>query len=265
MRPLKFLLLAVPLVACSGTGEGGAAPAPGIEAHVFTDPEVTRIHGRMIRAMAPDNGWERSRYIAFDWLVARDTGPLRRAHRWDRYTGEYRLESPVEGGTQVALFNVHSPTDGRVWIDGEELQGEARDAALRGALGAHVNDSYWLLMPYKWSDPGVNARYVGEETDADGRSWEVVELTFDGVGLTPQNKYRAFVNPDTGLMERWYHYRDAADPDPSTITGWAEWRQVGPLLLSPERPTPEGPSRIRFENLQVETQVPAGVFDSPPG
>ena len=70
-----------------------------------------------------------------------------------------------------------------------------------------------------------------------GRWWN---STFDGVGLTPQNKYRGFVNPETGLMEQWYHYRSAEDSVPSTVTGWTEWRQVGPIMLSPLRPNSRG-------------------------
>jgi len=264
MRPFVLVLSASLLAACSGSESApSSAPDPGIAGHVFDDPEVTRIHTRMIGTAAPDNGWERARYIRFDWIVNRDDGPVRRAHAWDRYTGEYRFEAEVEGGTRVALFNVNAPTEGRAWQDGTPLEGEALTDALRSANGAYINDSYWLLMPYKWSDEGVNAEFIGAETDGAGRAWEVVELTFDGVGLTPQNKYRGFVNPQTGLMEQWYHYRDAADSLPSTVTGWTEWRQVGPIMLSPMRPTPEGTVRIRFENLEVSPEVPAGAFAPP--
>jgi len=267
MRTVVLLLLASSLAACTApqSAEEAAAPAatPGIADHVFADSEVTRIHSRMIGTAAPDNGWEQARYIQFDWIVAREEGPVRRSHRWDRYTGEYRFEAEVEGGRRVVLFNVNNPTEGQAWQDGQPLEGEALTDALRSANSAYINDSYWLLMPYKWSDPGVNASFVGEETDDQGRAWEVVELTFDGVGLTPQNKYRGFVNPETGLMEQWYHYRSAEDSVPSTVTGWTEWRQVGPIMLSPLRPTPEGNIRIRFENLEVSTEVPEGAFAPP--
>lgn len=266
MRPVVLLVLASALAACTAPESAELAESPaaqGIADHVFSDPEVTRIHSRMIGTAAPDNGWEQARYIQFDWIVAREEGPVRRSHRWDRYTGEYRFEAEVDGGRRVALFNVNDPTQGQAWQDGRPLEGEALTDALRSANSAYINDSYWLLMPYKWSDPGVNAAFIGEETDDQGRTWEVVELTFDGVGLTPQNKYRAFVNPETGLMEQWYHYRDAADSVPSTVTGWTEWRQVGPIMLSPMRPTPEGNVRIRFENLEVSSEVPEGAFAPP--
>ena len=110
--------------------------------------------------------------------------------------------------------------------------------------------------------PGVfSARYAGEETDDDGRRWEVVELTFEGgTGLTPQNMYRAFVNPETGRMERW-HFLSNPDANPSP-SEWTDWRRVGPIELSENRRS-GGEIRIFYPHLRVETEVPAGVFDPP--
>jgi hypothetical protein len=109
---------------------------------------------------------------------------------------------------------------GSAWVKSAPVGGDELKELLEEAYVLWTKDTYWLLMPYKWSYEGVNAEFIGAETYGAGREWEVVELTFDGVGLTPQNKYRGFVNPQTGLMEQWYHYRDAADSLPSTVTGW---------------------------------------------
>jgi len=268
MRTLLAVLVSASLAACGSGGEdpgAGTASAPGLADHSFADADVTRIHSRMAGVMAPDNGWERARYLEFDWMVARGEGeePLRRSHAWDRWEGDYRLTAPTDDGEMVAIFNVDRPQEGRVWITGQEVTDPAtRETLLDRAHGMFVNDSYWLLMPYKWADPGVTARYLGEETDPDGTLWEVVELSFDGVGRTPQNLYRGYVNPETGLMERWLHYRDETVTEP-LVTGWTEWRRFGPIMLSSQRPTPEGPSRIFFENLRVETQLPTGAFAPP--
>lgn len=248
-----------------GTGSPGAAEAPGIADHTFDDPEVTRVHQRMVETMAPENGWERTRYLEFDWAVNRGEGePLIRAHRWDRWEGKARVEAPTqEGGTYVAIFATDDPEGGRVWVDGEEVTGEEATRRLQGAYSAHINDSYWLIMPYKWTDPGVTARWVGETVEEEtGVRWEKVELSFDeGVGLTPRNRYRAWINAETGLMERWEHFRDAeAQPSPSD---WTEWVRIGPLSLALNRRS-GGETRIFFSHVAAAESVPEGAFD-PPG
>lgn len=238
-----------------------ATADPGVS---FEDPEVAPIHDRMMEVIAPNDGWERTRYLEFDWAVNRGSDPaLVRSHRWDRWNGDVRVEAPAGGATRVSIFNVSDPAAGRVWEDGEELTGEAADEALAGAYRAHINDSYWLVMPFKWTDPGVTTSYLGEQTDEDGRTWEVVELSFESdAGLTPQNVYHAFVNPETGRMERWHHFSDSdSEPSPSD---WTDWRSYGPIELAENRMV-DGSPRIFFPHLRAETELPEGVFDPPQG
>lgn len=253
--PRTLLLPAALAVAAAGLAD---AQETEIE-----DPDVRRIHARMMEAMGGRDAWDRTRYLEFDWIVARPEGePLRRSHRWDRWTGRLRVEAPSEGGAMVAVFDSDDPEDGRVWIGGSEVAGVRADSLLRRANALYINDSYWLVMPYKWTDPGVRLAYLGRKTDDAGRSWEVVELSFEsGVGLTPRNVYHAYVNPETWLMERWYHFRrEGADP---LVTDWTQWGPCGPIRLARDRPFRSSEGRIHFEGLRCETRVPDGAFAPP--
>ncbi|MEX1256550.1 MAG: hypothetical protein WEG36_02920 [Gemmatimonadota bacterium] len=246
------------VAACLWVLSAGCSSGPDYSA-AFSDPDVARIYTRMMSEMAPDNGWEEARYLEFDWAI----GQTVRHHRWDRWEGQVRYEVQTQGQNLVALFNSNDVAAGRVWLDGVEQTGQEAQDRLTSAYRAHINDSYWLIMPYKWADPGVQIRYMGEQSDEAGRNWEVVELAFDdGTGLTPQNRYLAFVNPETGLMERWHHFPNAeADPAPSD---WTDWTQYGPIRLAVNRRV-DGVPRIHFPHLRVETSVPEGAFDPPPG
>jgi hypothetical protein len=237
----------------SAVGERAVGPA-----YSFSDPDVTRVYQRMMSTIAPENGWERARYLEFD--RGSPAGSVRR-HRWDRWEGRARVEAEVEGGTMVALFETDRPTEGRVWLDGTEVTGGDAEALLAGAYRTHINDGYWLLMPFKWDDPGVTTRYLGSQEDEDGRRWEVVELAFDdGIGITPQNMYHAFVNMETGRMERWHHFANPeASPSPSE---WTEWARYGPIELAQNRRV-DGEVRSHFPHLRVETSVPEGALDPP--
>ncbi len=269
MRTLALVTVSVFMFGC---GEG--APPPEGEAREpaqsvtdpsagIQDPDVRQVHERMMEAMAPGGGWEEARYITFDWIVRREGGDqLRRSHEWDRWDGKVRVSQPSDDGQVTALFSLDAPENGEVWVDGERQEGEAAGELLAGTHRSFINDSYWFLMPYKWTDPGVTLEYLGEQTDDEGRDWEVVELHFDEVGLTPQNRYRAFVNPETDLMERWHFIRDAeSEPAP---TDWANWQTFGPIRLPTER-LADGVPRITFENIRVEREIPGSAFQPPSG
>jgi hypothetical protein len=225
----------------------------------LSDPDVRRLHARMMDAMGGTRGWERARYFEFDFVVVREGAEISRwSHRWDRHTGEYRLAGTRAGEPIVVRTNVNDPADGIARVDGRPVDGARRDSLMTFAYGRFINDSYWLIMPYKWTDPGVHLSYEGPRTEA-GRDWEVVKLTFDEVGLTPQNEYLAFLDPDSGLMERWYHFpRAGANP---AIFDWTNWQQFGPIRLATEKPNADRTAMIRFDNVRVETRVPAGAFE----
>ena len=223
----------------------------------FQDLDVHRVHTYMITSMGTEEAWERARYFEFDFVVDLADGEFRRSHEWDRYDGRARVAWTQDGTETVVVLDDMDPPSGRAWRDGQEVaSGPAADSLLQRAYGAHINDSYWLVMPYKWKDPGVNARWLRRETSEDGRRYEVIELTFDGVGITPDNKYHAWVNRDTWLMDQWAHY-STADAEP-TVTEWTNYRDVGPLILSLDK------GRIHFENVRVlQGDVPTGAFSAP--
>lgn len=261
------LAVVVSLLALAACGDatpgdpGSAAPTLQERAATFDDPEVARIWTRMMETIAPDDGWTRARYLEFHWEVARDEGePLVREHAWDRWEGRARVEAPADGGRMVAIFDTDDPTRGQVWLDGVEVTGAEAEERLMGAYRAHINDAYWLIMPYKWEDPGVDLRYAGHQTDDEGLEWEVVELTFESVGLTPQNMYRAFINPESGRMERW-HFLSTPEATPSP-SDWTDWERFGPIELAVNRRV-NGNPRIFFPHLRVETSVPSGAFAPP--
>ncbi len=186
LLPLILLALAAPLAA-----------------QETRDPEAVAVAHRLHQAMGGLEAWNNTRYIRFDFKVGpKGEIPAGRAHLWDKWEGRYRLEQQTEDGeTQVTLFNAYNKT-GAVYRDGVKLPDAEAEPLLDAAHGAFINDTYWLAMPWKWLDPGVNLKSLGER-EHNGKSYDVVELSFHNVGRTPGDRYRGFVAKDTNLMEHW--------------------------------------------------------------
>ncbi len=147
---------------------------------------------------------------------------------------------------------------GRVWNAGVEVTDPTALAeALEDGYGMWVNDSYWLVMPYKMLDRGVTLTDGGPSTLADGRPAQKITMTFDAVGLTPQNKYDVWVARDSGLVEQWAYYENAADAEPKFTLPWAGWKPFGPILLATEHGRDANWEIAVFENR------PDGVFERP--
>jgi hypothetical protein len=189
--------------------------------------------------------YDASRVLRFTWGVERDGQKVASwRHAWDRWTGDYRLEGVERdtGAPWVAFFNIDSK-EGRVWIGDRELAGDELAAALEQAYGRFINDTYWLLMPWKWLDPGVNLTAQGA-ADVDGKTCDVVGLSFGAVGLTSNDRYLAYVDRDTGFMLRWSYVLQQDDGSPGTadptVWNWEGWRQVPPGVWFAERKVKQG-------------------------
>lgn len=221
-------------------------PAPGFNAEA-SDPRAVEIADEVMAAMGGREAWDATRYLAWNFFGMR-------SHVWDKWTGDARFE-PED---RVVLFNVHRPEEGRVFAQGEEVTDEAERAKwLDNAYKAWINDSYWLLMPYKLKDTGVTLNYMGEGELPDGREADVVQLTFEDVGVTPQNKYHVLVSLDRRLVEEWAFFPTRETEEPQFRTPWADWREYGAILLSGDR------GQRKIEDIHVFDELPRSVFESP--
>jgi hypothetical protein len=233
-----------------------AAPAEAF------DPKAAAVADRVMEALGGAEAWNGTRYLRFDFAVDREGKTLvRRAHTWDKWNGRYRLEATTkEGEPYVVLLNVNTK-DGDAWLKGRKLEGEEEKKFLEQAYGMWVNDTYWLLMPYKMKDPGVSLEMAGEEKK-DGETWDKVRLTFHNVGLTPKDKYWAYVNRKTGLVDRWDYVLGGENKPPTTFM-WKNWQKHGKVMLADDRVNPKDGTRIYFPVLETPARVADTVFTKP--
>lgn len=200
MNPRLFLRrvgLIVPLLASAFLSFPSLSSAGG------RDPKGEEVARAMMQAMGGQEKWNAAHFVRFDFRVTREGKALgERSHLWDKWTGRYRLESKTKDGkSQVVLFNVNT-RQGSAYADGRKLEGPDADKAVENAYGAFINDMYWLAMPWKWLDDGVNLKYIGEKKLGNDNC-DVVELTFGKIGLTPGDTYQAYVSRSSHLMTHW--------------------------------------------------------------
>jgi hypothetical protein len=159
---------------------------------------------------------------------------------------------------------------GRAWLGGSLLDEAAAQPHLDRAYGAFINDTYWLMMPWKWLDPGVHLATEGKR-DVEGVPHDVVRLSFGaGVGLTSNDRYWGFVGPD-GLMSRWeYVLQDSvgnpgtADP---TTWAWEQWEDAGggvKIAHVKRRIGGEGRVFIWHPLVRFEAAADGALLDPPP-
>ena len=221
--------------------------------------KATIIAEEAMEAMGGRENWDATRYLRFSFFGFR-------THYWDKETGRHRLSwtDRESGQSHVILMNLNT-REGRVYTDGTEVTDtETRDGFLERARGAWVNDTYWLLMPYKLQDPGVDLTYEGEEV-IDDAVYDKLHLSFDDVGLTPGDEYWAYINRDTRMMDKWVYLLQSREGQDERSRGewkWNAWRKYGDIMLSAERERMDG-QKQSHENVAVFEHVDDAVFASP--
>ncbi len=242
------------IIRCSGIGL--ALLFVGISAAEHRDAKAVEIAARMMKAMGGQEAWAKARYVRFDFrLMDNGAAKFGRSHLWDKSTGKYRLDSKSKDGKpSVTLMNLANQK-GSVFIDGKKLEGDAAAKELKEAYGAYINDFYWLAMPWKWMDPGVNLKYAGAKPCKSG-TCDVVELSFGKVGLTPGDRYQAFVNPKTGLMEHWEYTLQSGNKG---AWDW-EYTTTGGVMLASNHTDGKGKA-LHMGTVQIIESVDAAVFD----
>jgi hypothetical protein len=240
----------------------GSAVAASRAGEKAPDPKATAVADRVMEALGGAEAWNKTRYLRFDFAVDRAGKTIvRRSHTWDKWTGRYRLEATTKDGEPYVVLMDIDTKDGRAWLEGAELQGDEAKKYLEQGHAVWVNDTYWLLMPYKMKDPGVVLALDGVEKKG-GEAWDKVRLTFDNVGLTPRDKYWAYVNRKTGLVDRWDYVLKGESKPPTTFT-WGNWKRYGNVMLADDRVNPADGTRIHFPVLETPDSVAETAFTTP--
>ncbi|AWW00827.1 hypothetical protein DJ013_06620 [Arcticibacterium luteifluviistationis] len=152
---------------------------------------------------------------------------------WNKNTGDVRIDHRKEN--TVFLYNTETKT-GRVLKNGVEYtQQDSLDKYLNQAYEQWVNDSYWLVMPFKLDDPGVTLTYVGKMKSESGANCDVLQMTFNEVGVTPQNKYLVYIDEKTSLVSQWDYFPSTSDAQPRFSTPWLDYKTYGNVKLSGDR------------------------------
>jgi hypothetical protein len=239
------LIAALVLIqACTLTAETNP-PSPDFDV-AGSDSRAIEIADAVMERLGGRANWDATRYITWRFFG-------QRLHVWDKWTGDSRFEQ----GDLIVLANIHSH-QGRAWQAGQLIEhADTLAVKLDVAFRAWINDSYWLVMPYKLKDSGVTLKYKGAGVTAAGEPAEILELTFAAVGVTPNNKYDVYVDAEEHLVRQWAFYANAEDPGPRFVSPWSNWKQYGKVWLADDH------GSRKHTDVRVLEQVPAAVFDDP--
>ncbi len=236
----NLLLLSVSLIliaSCSDTNSvnqpesqpvtsGISEPAYAQFDQANSDSMAIVIARQVLEASGGEQAWKNMGTIQWNFFG-------RRLLTWNKQTGDVRIEI-TDDSSSIYLVNILS-NQGKVRLNGVDLQGQDLEAALDNAKSIWINDSYWLFMPFKLMDPGVSLEFLGTDTLENGTENYVLRMTFDSVGDTPENMYDVYVDRDKYLVSQWAFYATAQDSVPAFSTPWSDYNQYGNLLLSGNR------------------------------
>jgi hypothetical protein len=229
-----------------------------LAASLVGQPTADSVSRRAIDMLAGP-AWDEARYLAFAFNVEREGKIVSSyAQRWDRFTGDYRVEGKNRDGDQIIVAMNVNTREGRAWKNGEEVA-DPKDQLTFG-YRRFINDTYWLLMGFKTFDPGVTREYAGEKVE-NGNTYDVVKLSFNQVGLTPGDVYWMWVNRDSGLVDQWHMKLQSMKPEEeNSVVRFRDYRRFGGLLISTRREMAGG-TAIRLDDITIAAKPPVGAFE----
>jgi hypothetical protein len=212
-----------------------------------SDANAILIADEIMQAQGGYENWINTHYISWTFFG-------KRTLTWDKFTGDVRVEM-TDDLKNTIIVNINTgigkaEKDGVAITDKMELQ-----ASLEQGKSVWINDSYWLVMPFKLKDSGVTLKYLKAGKMEDGNDADILELTFKNVGDTPDNKYEIYIDKETKLVSQWSFYKSYNDEIPSFTTPWKNYKSHGNILLASDR----GGNGIT--NIAVMESVKTGVFE----
>lgn len=200
--------------------------APGFDA-AHSDAKAVEVADSVMQAIGGRKAWDEARYFRWNFFG-------RRSLLWDKKAGRVKITMLPDSSTVLA-FNLQTGK-GQARRDGQLVENpDSLAALLSQGRSIWINDSYWLFMPFKLKDTGVKLAYIGTDTTQAGAEAHLLQLTFEEVGDTPQNKYWVWVGKENYLVQQWAYFPDAGDEAPAFVMPWRDYQDYRGLRLSGDR------------------------------
>lgn len=225
---LAFVCLIFIIVGCDHSPQSEKDVNPHAEGFNVeeSDAEAIMIADSVMNAMGGRKAWDNTEVIKWNFFG-------RRTLDWDKKHNTVAINLISDS---ILIDLDMSKMAGKVFFKGvQQTEPDTLAKYLERGKTIWINDSYWLVMPYKLKDSGVTLKYSGTDTTAAREPAHVLSLTFDNVGVTPDNKYEVLVSQNDYLVKEWRFFTQATDTIPRFTSPWEEYRQYGQILLSGNR------------------------------
>jgi hypothetical protein len=210
-----------------------------------TTPES--IADAVMQAQGGSENWDKTHVVGWHFLGYRTLV-------WDKWSGDVRIDFLRRDLKIIVNLNTEK---GRVWLDGKETtNADSLLKYLDKGRKVWINDAYWVFMPFKLRDPGVKLKLLEAAPTIDKRAADVLELTFEKVGVTPENKYHVWVDKESRLVTQWAFFEKFSDEKPAFTNQWLDYQAYGNVKLSGDR----GGEGGKLTPIRVWNDVPTGVF-----
>lgn len=211
-----------------------------------SDSKAVAIADSVMERMGGRKAWDETKIISWNFFGARTL-------TWNKQNGNVRIQFD-KNDSNVILTNIFDHT-GKVKLDGEEqLDQDSIIKYTQMAESIWINDSYWLLMPFKLKDSKTTLKYLTIDTTEAGEYSHILELTFNEIGDTPNNKYWVYVDTLTMLVNEWAYFNHRSDTLPRFKTPWGDYKRYGKLLLAGDR------GKRDITEIEVLETLPETIF-----
>lgn len=215
-----------------------------------SDAKAISIADEVMNEMGGRKAWDELKTISWTFYESRKL-------TWDKPSGKVRVDNLRGGPLESVVINLKDTSDVQLKMGGQLIT-EPDSLSKFGNYGksAWINDAYWLVMPFKLKDSGVTLKYLREDTTLTGEAAHILQLTFEEVGVTPENRYEIYVSKDRKLVAQWAFFRQKDQEKPNFNLAWDDYKEYSGVLLATDRGRPNA-----ITKLQVMDAPPEGTFN----
>ncbi len=253
----------IALLGCESSPQQQAEPRKRRFDPTLSHPRAVKLANKVIKNANARRFFKDVRFLSFRFILKSSAGTsIENRHEWNLQDGDYKVSWQEGDSSEYLVYFNFRTKERRCFHNSRVISDSSTAGRVYGrAYATFVRDSWWLLMPFKLKDPGTILHFL-DARSIDGQDYDIVRMTFNRVGLTPENMYDLYINRETSRIDRIDYYRDSLTA-PVTFY-WSDWQEIGGYLFALRRTSADGNSEVLFRDIEVSGTPATGMFSSLP-